>query len=181
MESSLRRLRADLLVDHALSLNQVARVYDLGVADLATPDFFLSKARLSKSCKSVVEDEVSFVLLNAELSSLAGFRLRHLAGVAAMRHGLQVSTEDWVSDASGVHGTKQPDAVWSVGHSVSAIEYDAGWYSIKSLRAKLEAFQMIFSHQIWGCPSTARSNTLKRLANEMGCSDRFEVMVAPWC
>jgi hypothetical protein len=181
MESNLRRLQEDLLVDHALSLNQVARVYGLGVADLATPDFLLTHARLSKTCRSIVEETFSFVVLEDGCASLAGFRLRHLAGVAAMRHGLLASIADWVSDAAGVHGTKQPDAVWTVANGVCAIEYDSGSYTVKTLKAKLEAFHMVFSHQIWGCPSIARSMVLKRLANEIGCSERFEVMVAPWC
>lgn len=72
-------------------------------------------------------------------------------------------------------GVDHPDALWGE----VAVEYDAGEYSVPTLRRKLGAFER-YPAQVWGVASGRRRGLILRLAEEMGIQNLAEVLEAPW-
>ncbi len=115
--------------------------------------------------------KVRFVALK-DLKDAHATSLRHLAGVATMRR-LLGAKEGWrVNPRVGVD---YPDALWGE----VAVEYDAGEYSVPTLRRKLGSFER-YPAQVWGVASGRRRGLILRLAEEMGIQNLVEVLEAPW-
>ena len=106
---------------------------------------------------------VNFVML--EPHHLEGFELRHLVGVAEVRHQLHADPRDWqvVQHAAQT----SPDAIWRRSNETWAIEFDAGAYTRCALLEKAQAFRAGFDGQIWAVNSNTRRATIAHLLHNL--------------
>ena len=101
-------LERALEVDLALSERQVWRHYGLKLEQCQQAGLSITRALIAPTVKMRHSREVAFVSL--EPQTRVGFELRHLAGVAEMRHCLYVPPEDWqVIEHAAI---TSPDAIW---------------------------------------------------------------------
>jgi hypothetical protein len=176
LSKPLEALLEDLRVDLALSEGQVLAWYGLSLEKLF-PTSGMSFLKNEALLREVLLPEGRF-LRKVRFIALKGLKdaqatsLRHLAGVATMRRLLGVK-EGWRVNP-GV-GVDRPDALWGE----VAVEYDAGEYSVPTLRRKLGAFEG-YPAQVWGVASGRRRGLILRLAEEMGIQNLVEVLEAPW-
>lgn len=107
----------------------------------------------------------------------AATRLRHLAGVTAMRHVLGEPIEAWSNCGEQLGRRNVPDGVWSTPDGKVAIEYDASGYSPDTVIAKAWVFEGAYARQLWGAATPARVARLRVLLEpyESAC-----VVLAPW-
>jgi hypothetical protein len=153
----IRSLERSLEVDHALSERQIRRHHGLTLEDCRKAGLTITEAFIAPSARSSRRCAVNFVSL--EGLKLEGFEWRHLAGIAEMRHVLQAEARDWRVLGHAAHTS--PDAIWTRGLEVWAIEYDAGAYTLKTVARKARAFDAGFDGQIWGVPSRERAKTIE--------------------
>lgn len=168
---------ADLDTDQAISEGQLRRHYGLSTTDLPS-DFKFVNAFLAPSQGSLDYQQVRFIGLSARVKRLEGSSLRHLAGIAEMRHILGADRNVWVSLAAARRKPRMPDALWKTARGSVAIEYDIGSYSPKQIRDKAMDFRR-YSDQLWGTSSRERARHLSHLLRQL--SHRHTVHYAPWC
>ena len=149
-------LERALEVDLALSERQVWRHYGLKLEQCQQAGLSITRALIAPTVKMRHPREVAFVSL--EPQTRVGFELRHLAGVAEMRHSLYAQPEDWqvIEHAPSI----SPDAIWYQDFETWAVEFDAGSYSLKTVFEKQQHFRAAFDGQVWGVASEARAGTL---------------------
>lgn len=110
-------------------------------------------------------------LVHEKAKDLSWDALRHLSGLAELRHRLGVK-EDWKVNPKGLRD--KPDALWQG----MAVEYDAG-YPMVEVREKLGRYET-YPGQIWGVHAGARQHALLGLAAKMGIKNLVQVLEAPW-
>ena len=154
----IRDLGQALEVDQVLTERQVFRHYDTTLETCRDAGLTVTKAFIAPTARSSSKRWVNFVSL--EPLELEGFELRHLAGIAEMRHVLQAKPRDW--QVLGHAAETSPDAVWQRGLEVWAVEYDAGSYTLKTVARKARAFAVGFDGQVWGVASSERVNVIQR-------------------
>ncbi|WP_448376672.1 hypothetical protein [Fervidobacterium sp.] len=170
------KLLEDLRVDLALSEGQVLAWYDLSLETLfpMSGKIFTEKGL---SLREVLLPEgrslrrVRFLAVDL-LAKAQSTTLRHLAGLATLRR-LLGAREGWRVNPEV--RADRPDAVWGQ----VAVEYDAGEYSVPTLRRKLGAFEA-YPAQLWGTVSPRRRRLILELAKEMRIQNLEEVFEAPW-
>lgn len=162
------RTRPDLDLDWVLSEGQLARWYG---RDLSS--FAWVRAVLTQTVKSRSVRTYRFAH-NGRFGQAQGFVLRHLAGVAEMRHILKVQT-GWQVDPNPVHSDFTPDAQWQQESGLWAMEYDAG-YDLSKVRAKAAAFAQGYAGQIWGVAKASRVATLEKALKGVA----VQIVFAPW-
>lgn len=145
------RTRAVLHVDHIVTDTQLAR---LGLEGVGFPHRILTTRPLTGSTP---QRDVTFYALRAEDLDHPG-QLMHFAGVAAIRHSLQVPGEHWTLDLGG-RGSR-PDAVALLEGQHVAVEYDAGYHP-REIRRKVRDFTAEYGRIIWGTPSSLRASRLQ--------------------
>jgi hypothetical protein len=149
-------LEKALEVDLALSERQVWRHYGLNLGQCEQAGLSITRALIAPTAKMRHPREVAFVSL--EPQTRVGFELRHLAGVAEMRHSLYAAPEDWqVIEHAAI---TSPDAIWYQDLETWAVEFDAGSYSLRTVLEKQQHFRAAFDGQVWGVASEARAATL---------------------
>ena len=156
----LARLRADLRTDRVLSLTRAETYYQLSQAQLEAAGFFVAE-RLVGVTRHAKAQPCLFIAVDEAVLDVRGQALRHLAGVAELRHRLGAEPKAWRSAADAAFALLRPDAVWRTPEGVIAIEFDAGSYDPEQLRRKVEAFSS-FAGQVWGAASRARAAHLSR-------------------
>jgi len=107
----------------------------------------------------------------------AATRLRHLAGVTAMRHVLRAPIEDWSNRGERLARRNVPDGVWNALEGKVAIEYDASGYSPDTVISKGWVFERAFVRQVWGAATPARVERLRLLLQPY---EGVSVVLAPW-
>jgi hypothetical protein len=86
-------------------------------------------------------------------------KVRHLLGVAAMRRDLEVPVEQW--RVTTHLDQVSPDAEWTSDRGVIAGEFDAGFYSPRSIQRKARLFQAAYNGGlVWGVCSKQRETTV---------------------
>lgn len=122
---------------------------------------------------------VAFWTLEDALASplYAAARLRHLAGVTAMRHVLRAPVEEWSNRGERLGRRNMPDGVWNALEGKVAIEYDASGYHSDTVLAKGWVFERNFERQVWGAATLARVEKLRLLLEPY---DEASVVLAPW-
>lgn len=141
-------------------------------------------ARLEVELSDSVQQDTTrrsvFVFVREDVSKLEVFELRHLCGVAQMRHRLQVPPgRSWQVSTERRHAMHEPDALWvRQDRRWIAAEYDAGGYSRDRLVAKATAFRTMygFGAQVWGCSSERRVSTVNEIVEPFG----GKAFHAPW-
>jgi hypothetical protein len=159
----IRSLERSLEVDCALSERQIGRHHGLTLEDCREAGLTITEAFIAPSARSSIRRMVNFVSL--EPLKLEGFEWRHLAGIAEMRHVLRAEPRDW--RVLGHAAQTSPDAIWTRGLEVWAIEYDAGAYTLKTVARKARAFTAGFDGQIWGVPSRERAAVVQTVLTQM--------------
>jgi len=107
----------------------------------------------------------------------AATRLRHLAGVTAMRHVLGALVEEWSNRGERLARRNLPDGVWDAPEGKVALEYDAAGYSPDTVIAKAWVFERNFEAQVWGAATPARVAKLRVLLQPY---EGASVVLAPW-
>jgi hypothetical protein len=125
--------------------------------------------------------EVRFYTPYLWIARLMPPMLRHLAGVAEMRHILKVPPvkERWRTDSHRIHFREEPDAVWFSPRGPIAIEYDAGSYTTALLHRKSKTFSRRYVAQFWGAPTERKAASLRTKLSGLGLEPEY-VLVAPW-
>lgn len=144
------------MADLALSEGQVRRFHGLEPEECRRAGLLVVEALVAPTARSVAARPVRFVL--AEPRRLEGFELRHLAGVAEARRLLGASAGDW--QVVGHAAVTSPDAVWRRGLQTWAVEFDAGSYSLRTVREKARHFRAAYDGQVWAVASERRQRTL---------------------
>ena len=160
--TELDRLTSDLETDQVISEGQLRRHYGFTLTDLAPGDFTLVEAFLAASQGSLNYQRVMFIGLSSRLKRLESSSLRHLAGIAEMRHILGADTDCWTSLAAARRQPRMPDALWETARGFVAVEYDVGSYSPCQIRKKARSFRQ-YVRQVWGTPSRERLRHLNYL------------------
>ena len=170
-------LSQDLETDRVLSSGQLKRYYGLSLIELENCNFKSVETFLAPSRGSLCYGQVTFVGLSSRLGRLEGNSLRHLAGIAEMRHVLGAPAGDWTSLAAARQQPRTPDAFWETARGLLAIEYDVGSYSPTQIKEKAKSFKR-YAGQIWGTPSRQRVRHLWHLLKPL---DRHcVVLFAEW-
>lgn len=109
----------------------------------------------------------------------------HYAGIAGLRHRLQVGPASWHHLRAGgqdrIRGLEPgcvPDAWYQGAGGRVAVEYDTGTYSMGLVEEKMLEYQQDYSLIVWGATSDIRRARLKSLASELYV--RASVMDATW-
>jgi hypothetical protein len=152
-------LEVALETDLVLSQNQVRRHHGLTLEACREVGLSVQEVIVTPTAKSRVARAVTFVSL--EPLEIPAWELRHLVGIAEVRRVLTAKLEDWQL----IHHTAQtsPDAIWSRGLEMWAVEYDAGAYSPATVREKAQAFRAGFDGQVWAVATQARAERLNML------------------
>ena len=177
LEGILEALRCDLALSEGQLLRHYGRVPSEREAQRL--GLYVVRAVLNPSHHANRLMEVRFFTPYLWVSRLGPPLLRHLAGVAEMRHLLGVPTQEWRTDTHRVHYREQPDAYWYSQAGPVAIEYDAGSYALPLLQRKLRTFALRFVGQYWGVPTEKKAASLRAKLGRLGLPPRF-VIVAPW-
>lgn len=159
-------------MDLALSLPQVERRWGVGARALLEEGFLLTSRYLTQTNSSRTYLLPTFVVANRKVERLPGPLLRHLAGVAEMRHRLGAPPSSWRLRAYRIGGVEHPDAVWYREGEPWAIEYDVG-YKRETVLLKARAFGRLFAGQVWGAATPKRVGFLTGLLEA-------PVLLAPW-
>lgn len=150
-----------LETDITLSLSQLRRHYGLTTEASRALGLLTHMPKVGRTKQSVGRP-IRFFLLSKHrrYASLKGHDLRHLAGIAEMRHRLKAPSRDWLTHSLGTPQGGVPDAEWQYKHERAAIEFDAGSYDRAKLTAKAEAFSR-YDEQIWGAATEGRVTYLR--------------------
>lgn len=159
-DARLTQLGADLRTDRVLSLTQAETHYQRGRLQLEAAGFFVFERRVGVTRHTKARPR-TFVAADETVLDLRERALRHLAGVAEIRHRLGAEPKAWRSTADASFALLRPDACWRTPEGVIAIEFDAGSYDPEQLRNKVSAFSS-FAGQVWGAASKARAAHLSR-------------------
>ena len=170
----LERLSNALSVDQVLSVPQVRRHYRVLKKDI--PNIYgVFSSHVKETYYAERVRKVSFVAAQASTARLSTHELRHLAGVAEMRHFLGAPPDAWSLSTKG--DTAVPDALWIRPDMEVAVEFDAGSYSRERIIFKAQAYRR-FGTQVWGSSSRARLGFLKTILDALDVSATF--VYAPW-
>ena len=157
---ALEALRTVLETDIVLPLSRALTMTGLSLRMLSR-DFFVSDILVEPSARM---SAVKTGIISQKALTLEPTKVRHLLGVAAMRRDLQVPTEDWKVTT---HFDKvSPDAEWSSAAGLVAIEFDAGFYSERTIQRKARLFQAAYNGGlVWGvCTKTREATVARHLA-----------------
>jgi hypothetical protein len=135
-----RSLERGLETDLALSERQARRQHGVNLEACRNAGLTITSVFIAPTARSSRRRWVNFISL--EPLGLEDFELRHLAGVAEMRHILRVEPRDW--QVLGHAAETSPDAVWQRGLETWAVEFDAGAYTLKTVQRKARAFEAGF-------------------------------------
>jgi hypothetical protein len=152
-------LERDLETDLALSERQVFRYHRMTLENCLRSGLSVQPVLVAPTVHRKVTCAVNFVTL--EPHDLQPFEFRHLAGVAEIRHQLQVDTRSWQVVRHAAQTS--PDAIWHRGLETWAVEFDAGAYSRTVLLEKAQAFRAGFDGQVWAVSSSVRAATVGSL------------------
>jgi len=173
----------DLTIDLALSEGQVRRWYLPGwtpdrVRELllemsASGEIVFRSVWVTKTARERTVGQICIVHTPQLLATPEG--LRHACGVAEVRRILGIPQGMWKAIApQAVGDTGEPDAVFRRGHTLVAVEYDAGSYSREQVLRKARAFVQRYDRQVWGAPTRQRVAWIRSLVPDA------EVVCAPW-
>ena len=168
------RLGVALRVDKVLSVPQVRRHYRILKKDLP-PSYGSFASHVKDTYYAERVRKVSFVSLEGSSRRLSANDLRHLAGIAEMRHALGAASQSWSLHPRGE--TAVPDALWTLDGEKVAVEFDAGSYSRERIVYKAQAYGR-FAAQVWGSSSQARLGFLQSVLGDLDIPATF--IYAPW-
>jgi hypothetical protein len=103
--------------------------------------------------------------------------LRHLAGLAAIRHALRVPESAWSIPNTRHRKYGVPDGVWRNEERLIAVEFDAGGYSKAQVVEKALNFSS-YHEQIWGTQVPQRAERLEGILETLGV--HFRVVEVQW-
>jgi hypothetical protein len=177
-ERRLERALIALECDGVLTAEQVRRHYRCTLKQLLQHNVKVATVPVTATRYATRVHKVRFATLEKRLLSLPGTGLRHLAGLAELRHHLEAEPESWNRSEGLAHGKGRPDALWQRGELKLAIEFDAGGYSEKKIVKKMLAFRAWSDEQVWGTASQAHARLIERCARETFTPAR--VLVVHW-
>jgi hypothetical protein len=170
----LDTLKSSLKCDHTLSEGQIWRHYGLTLADL-TPNFVQTQIVVERSNRT--KQATPTVMISLRRLGESATTIRHMAGLAEIRHVLGVGPNHWET-ARVFEQSTRPDAVWIRGpNNFVAIEYDICGYSAKQIARKVARFGT-YHGQIWGTVSHSRIAVLRSHLNENDTDP--EIFHAQW-
>jgi len=178
-----KRLARDLTLDLALSEGQVHRWYfpdldpgrvrKLLIEMSASGQVVFRSVWVGRTARERTVRQVCIVHTPRLPATPEG--LRHACGVAEVRRILGAPPGLWrVIAPQAVGDTGEPDAVLQMGHTLTAVEYDAGSYTREQVLRKARAFAQRYDGQVWGAPTRRRAEWIRSLVPDA------EVVCAPW-
>lgn len=175
----LDELYADLEVDRVIPAPMAFRLYRVTQKAAGSVGIRVVRRSLERSAELAGAFGVSFLTFEDALASprYGAPRLRHLAGVTAMRHAVNAPVALWRNRGGALGRGRQPDGFWESATGVVAIEYDAGGYDNDEVIMKGGSFDRQYVGQVWGAATPARVEKLRRLLEPY---DSAEVVLAPW-
>jgi len=175
----LDALYADLEVDRVIPGRMAFELYRVTQKAARGVGILARRRSLERSAELGGKIDVTFLTLEDELASLkyAATRLRHLAGVTAMRHVLDAPVGAWRNRGGALGRGRQPDGTWECEDGLVAIEYDAGGYDNDEVILKGASFDRQYDGQVWGAATPARVEKIKLLLEPY---ETAEVVLAPW-
>ena len=141
-------LKLNLLTDLACTEAQALEWhgFDFEMDQLESADFFetlwRTRREISFSHRSRTTDSINFLCADEETAALEDWQLRHLAGLFAARHRLNIPGERWSVTAFGRSDRDRsgrwlpdciPDAIWTAEWGRIAVEYDAGSHRLETV------------------------------------------------
>ena len=127
-------------------------------------------------------------LRQSDLDRLRVTDLRHLAGIAKIRHQLAVPADNWSVVSHGRRSRQEqglrtdtdflPDAEYVDAAGLIAVEFDASTYTTSRVREKLAAFGTHYDGVVWGTVSKSRQARLKSKAIDWRA--RVQFLDATW-
>jgi hypothetical protein len=153
---ALEALQTVLETDLVLPLSRALSLTGLSPRMLSR-EFHISEILVEPSAG--VLSPVRTAIISPKPLNVEPTKVRHLLGVAAMRRDLGVPVEQW---RVTTHLDKvSPDAEWTTDRGTVAIEFDAGFYSPRSIQRKARLFQAAYNAGlIWGVCSKQRETTV---------------------
>jgi hypothetical protein len=155
---ALEALQTVLETDLVLPLSRALSMTGLSPRMLSR-EFHISEILVEPSAG--VLSPVRTAVISPKPLNVEPTKVRHLLGVAAMRRDLGVATEHW---SVYTHLDQvAPDAEWITDRGLAAIEFDAGFYSPRSIQKKARMFQAAYNGGlVWGVCSKQRQKTVTR-------------------
>lgn len=173
-QTDLTTLEHSIRCDRTISEGQLMRHHGLALKDLGKR-FVQNSIVIEYSSAS--ENAYEVTMVSVEPLNDPIYNLRHAAGLAEMRHLLEVEPEHWITERR-FEQSINPDAVWQRGHHDRvAIEYDVCAYSVNHLARKVNRFRP-FNDQIWGTVSRSRIATLRSHLGDLGANP--QIVHARW-
>jgi hypothetical protein len=155
---ALENLQTVLETDLVLPLSRALSMTGLSPRMLSR-EFHISEILVEPSAR--VTKHVRTGIVSQTPLKLVPTKIRHLLGVAAMRRDLEVPTTNW--QVYTHFDQVAPDAEWKSNDRTIAIEFDAGFYSPRSVQKKARMFQAAYQGGlIWGVCSERREQTVIR-------------------
>jgi hypothetical protein len=164
--------------DGVLSAGQLRRHYRCTIKQLRQHKIKIATVPVTATRYATRVHKVRFATLEKRLLSLPGTGLRHLAGLAELRHQLEAQPETWSRSEGLSNGKGRPDALWQREDLKLAIEFDAGGYSEKKIVKKMLAFRAWSDEQVWGSASHTHARLIERCARKTFTPAR--VLVVDW-
>jgi hypothetical protein len=173
-KTDLVELERSIKCDRVISEGQLLRHHGLTLRDLGKR-FIKDQIVVEHSSASVKAHKIT--MISVEPLNEAIYSLRHAAGIAEIRHRLQVPPESWLIERR-FEQSINPDAVWQRGEfDRVAIEYDVCNYSVPLIAQKVNRFAP-FNGQIWATVSRSRIATLRSHLGNLGVRPR--IFEAQW-
>jgi hypothetical protein len=153
---ALDNLQTVLETDLVLPLSRALSMTGLSPRMLSR-EFHISEILVESSAR--VMGSVRTAIISPKPLSVEPTKVRHLLGVAAMRKDLNVPVEQW--RVTTHLDQVSPDAEWTSDRGMVAVEFDAGFYSPRSIQRKARTFQAAYNGGlIWGVCSKQRETTV---------------------
>ena len=174
--TAMLELKLNLLTDLACTETQALEWhdFDLEMDQLESADFFetlwRTRREISFSHRSRRTESVNFLCADEETAALEDWQLRHLAGLFAARHRLNVPGERWSVTAFGRSERDRsgrwlpdciPDAIWTAEWGRISVEYDAGSHRLETVSEKALAYADGYDQQLWLCATAERRDHLR--------------------
>ncbi len=166
-----------LRCDGVLSSAQLKAYFNATRRDVLMAKGYAIPARTSYTYYGVRAKRYVFYSLSKRYCFDRPNDLRHLAGLAAMRHMLDAPEDQWSIPQTNQRKYGVPDGVWKYGERRLAIEFDAGGYSKTQVVEKAFNFSS-YHEQVWGTQVPGRKKYLEGILGTLGVT--YNVLDVQW-
>lgn len=156
-----------------------------------------------------VKTPEQFVCASKRVAELTDWNLRQLAGLAALRYGLGIRSDNWqlrALERTNQSNVPIPDAMIHLSRAtnpqvfqsdsyafrglrkvskakpseVIAIEWDSGSATRTEMIGKIHSYAQVANYQIWVAPTTVRAKTITELLKDYLPIDASLVVAVDW-